>query len=349
DARLMVLDRPSGRVVESGPSHRVRELPGWLRAGDLLVLNATRVLPARLVGRKTTGGAAEALLLGPEEQPGEAGSVRPGAYRALLKSTGRVRVGLELRFGSEGSPEALPARVAAVHDRGEVTLLFDPACDPYSIGVAPLPPYIRRSPGTGSPPDATGLDLARYQTVYARAPGAVAAPTAGLHLTHELLEILRTRGVEVAEIVLHVGAGTFRPLDAEALARGRLHAERFELDAGTAEAIRRTRARGGRVVAVGTTTTRVLESQADGRGGVHPGAGVTELFLRPEGPPFQVVDGMLTNFHLPRSSLLLLVAALIGREPMLAAYRRAIDEGFRFYSYGDAMLILPDAEQKRRG
>jgi S-adenosylmethionine:tRNA ribosyltransferase-isomerase len=358
DARLMLLDRHSGSVVEAGTEHRVQALPRWLRAGDLLVLNTTRVLPARLVGRKASGGAAEVLLLGaaPESDDPEAGG-SAGAYRALLKCRGRVRAGLELHLGVDGG---LSARVAAVHERGEVTLVFDPRRDPYAEGVAPLPPYIRRPVAPSTPlrpadralpvpasgPDPTAVDLERYQTVYARTPGAIAAPTAGLHLTHGLLDALRARGVEVAEIVLHVGAGTFRPLDAGALSSGRLHAETYQLDEKTAEAVERTRRRGGRVIAVGTTTTRVLESRATDDGGVRPGRGETDLFLRPGGPPFRVVDGLLTNFHLPRSSLLLLVAAFMGREPLLSAYQRAIEEGFRFYSYGDAMLILPVLEER---
>ncbi len=356
DARLMLLDRHSGRVLEAGPDHRVQALPRWLRGGDLLVLNTTRVRPARLVGRKASGGAAEVLLLGaaPASEDRGPGDLA-GAYRALLKCRGRVRVGLELQLGVDGG---LPARVEAVHARGEVTLVFDPSRDPYDEGVAPLPPYIRRPRGPSttlgsaddarsdgaSTPDATALDLERYQTVYARTPGSIAAPTAGLHLSHGLLDALRARGVEIAEIVLHVGAGTFRPLDAGALVSGRLHAEAYRVSEQTAEAVERTRGRGGRVIAVGTTTTRVLESRATDQGGVRPGSGETELFLRPGGPPFRVVDGLLTNFHLPRSSLLLLVAAFVGRQPLLTAYQRAIGEGFRFYSYGDAMLILPAAE-----
>lgn len=366
DARMMLLDRRSGRVVEAGAEHRVQALPRWLRPGDLLVLNTTRVLPARLVGRKASGGAAEVLLLGGEpdsddREPGGDSDASAGggagAYRALLKCRGRVRVGLELQLGVEAG---LSARVAAVHERGEVTLVFDSSRDPYAEGVAPLPPYIRRpraastvhgtageAPAVGATdPDPSVLDLERYQTVYARTPGAIAAPTAGLHLSRGLLDALRASGVEIAEIVLHVGAGTFRPLDAAALTSGRLHAESYQLDEPTAEAVERTRRRGGRVIAVGTTTTRVLESRATDEGGVRPGRGETDLFLRPGGPPFRVVDGLLTNFHLPRSSLLLLVAAFIGREPLLAAYQRAIDEGFRFYSYGDAMLILPVLEQR---
>jgi S-adenosylmethionine:tRNA ribosyltransferase-isomerase len=330
DARLLRLDRRSGALVEPERDWRVRDLPRLLRPGDLLVVNVTRVLPARLRGRKASGGAAEALLLGPDPA-GEA-----GRYRALVRTNGRLREGLALAFGPAG--EALPATVTALHAGGEVTLAFDPGRSPYDVGEPPLPPYIKRSEE-----DATGplgaLDRDRYQTVFARAPGAVAAPTAGLHLTGRVLEALDRAGVARAEVVLHVGLGTFRPLGADDLARDRLHAERFELPPETAEAIARTRAAGGRVVAVGTTTTRVLESCATPDGGVVPARGETDLFLRPGRPP-RVIDGLLTNFHLPGSSLLLLVASLVGREPMLRAYRHAVAAGYRFYSYGDAMLIL---------
>ncbi len=335
DARLLVLDRDSGAVVESGPAHRVGSLPSWLLTGDLLIVNVTRVLPARLIGRKSSGGAVAALLLGPDREA--------DSFRALLQCSGRLRVGLEFDFGRAA---ALPATLVRLHERGEVTLRFAKGADPYLAGRPPLPPYIRR----GSDADQRLLeDQARYQTVYAREPGAIAAPTAGLHLSETLLSQLRTHGVEIAEVVLHVGIGSFRPLDLEALETGRLHAERFELPAATAAAILRARARGGRVIAVGTTTTRVLESRADGQGGVEAGVGETDLFLRPEGPPFRVVDGLLTNFHLPRSSLLLLVAAFVGRTPLLAAYHKAIAGGFRFYSYGDAMLILPTARRLGHG
>jgi S-adenosylmethionine:tRNA ribosyltransferase-isomerase len=350
-ARLMVLDRDEGSVVEASEDSRVADLPRWLRAGDLLIVNATRVLPARLVGRKASGGAAEALLLGPAPRPVSRVAGAEPVFRALLKCTGRVREGLELAFGAGG---ALPARVVALHERGEVSLLFPSGSDPYAHGIAPLPPYIRRGADAAEEAESRAQearDRDRYQTVYARAPGAIAAPTAGLHLSETLLATLRDEGVEIAEVVLHVGVGTFRPLDAEALASGRLHSESFELPERTAEAIDRTRARGGRIVAVGTTTTRVLESRARDDGGVRPGAGETDLFLRPgpEGGGFRVVDGLLTNFHLPRSSLLMLVAAFVGRREILAAYREAVTAGFRFYSYGDAMLIVPGAREALHG
>jgi S-adenosylmethionine:tRNA ribosyltransferase-isomerase len=323
-ARLLVLDRASGAIEHA----HVRDLARWLRPGDLLVANATRVLAARLRGRKATGGAAEALLLG--------GAGEPGRFRALLRCRGRVRVGAKLRFGPEtgaqGAPGPLDAEVAAVGEAGEVVLAFAPGVSPYAVGEMPLPPYIRRQA-----PDAA--DALRYQTVFAREPGSVAAPTAGLHFSAPLLAELEAQGVERAEVVLHVGPGTFRPVGEKELAAGELHPEAFELPVKTAEAVARTRARGGRVVAVGTTTTRVLEARARPGGQVEPGSGETRLFLRP-GARFQVVDALLTNFHLPRSSLLLLVAAFAGRERVLGAYALALRAGYRFYSYGDAMLIL---------
>lgn len=316
-ARLLVLERGSGARRHA----RVRDLPGWLQPGDLLVRNATRVLPARLRGWKETGGAIEALLLEAREA---------GRYTALVRGSGRLRVGQKLRFEGRGS--ALDAEVAALPADGPVELAFPAGASPYAIGTAPLPPYIRRSVPRPE-------DDARYQTVYARVPGAVAAPTAGLHFTPALFGSLAARGVAIAEVVLHVGPGTFRPLREADLARGRLHAERYELSEPTAEAIARTRAGGGRVVAVGTTTARVLEHAAGDDGRVVPGSGETELLLRP-GVRFRAVDALLTNFHLPRSSLLLLVAGFAGREPVLAAYAEALARGYRFYSFGDAMLIL---------
>jgi S-adenosylmethionine:tRNA ribosyltransferase-isomerase len=316
-ARLLVLERANG-----SRAHRsVRELPALLRAGDLLVVNATRVVPARLRGRKATGGAAEALLL-------EAGA-RPGEWRALVKARA-LRVGTKLRFARGDS--ALEAEVAALEGDGGALLAFAPGADPHALGEAPLPPYIRR-------PEARPEDEARYQTVYARVPGAVAAPTAGLHLSQPLFARLAAAGIQTAELVLHVGPGTFRPLGEAELASGRLHAERFELPEATAEAIAAARRRGGHVVAVGTTSARVLEARARDDGSVEPGTGTTDLFLRP-GRPFRAVDALLTNFHLPRSSLLVLVAAFAGREAVLAAYAEAIAAGYRFYSYGDAMLVL---------
>jgi S-adenosylmethionine:tRNA ribosyltransferase-isomerase len=316
-ARLMRLARADG----ARSHHAVRDLPALLAPGDLLVVNATRVLPARLRGHRATGGAAEALVLGP-------GSA-PDRYRALVRTRGRQRAGLKFRF--HGNGQALDAELISRAGDGEVELAFADGASPYAVGETPLPPYIRR-------PAARTGDAHRYQTVFAREPGSVAAPTAGLHFSEALLAALAARGIERAEVVLHVGRGTFAPLTESALRARRLHAERFALPDNTARAIRAARERGGRVVAVGTTTARVLESCADERGDVAARAGSTELFLAP-GDRFRAVDALLTNFHLPRSSLLLLVAAFAGREPVLAAYAEAISRGYRFYSYGDAMLI----------
>ncbi len=317
-ARLFVLERALGAQHHQ----HVRDLPAWLAAGDLLVVNATRVLPARLRGQKETGGHAEALLIAPAD-------AEKRRYRAYVKCRGRLRAGQKFRFAAPGV--GLDAEVVAIRADGEVVLHFAGDESPYRAGETPLPPYIRRSAAHAS-------DAARYQTVYARVDGSVAAPTAGLHITPELLSTLRQQGVDYAEVLLHVGPGTFRPPRAEDLAARRLSAEFIALPEETARAIEATRARGGRVVAVGTTTTRVLESCADGHGGVVPREGETELLLAP-GSRFSVVDALLTNFHLPKSTLLLLAAAFAGRETLLDAYREAVRRGYRFYSYGDAMLI----------
>jgi len=317
-ARLLHLERSSGARSHLG----VRDLPQRLAPGDLVVANASRVVPARLRGRKVSGGAVEALILGP--------GAAPDRHRALVRCTGRLRPDLELHF--RGGGRELRARVVSVNKEGEAELAFEDAASPYAVGEMPLPPYIRRDAPRAS-------DFERYQTLFAREPGSVAAPTAGLHWSPALREALAARDIGWSEVVLHVGPGTFRPLGPEALATRRLHPEAYALPDETARAIDATRQRGGRVIAVGTTTARVLESCAAGEGRVEAGAGETRLFLAP-GDPFRVVDGLLTNFHLPRSSLLLLVAAFAGREAVLEAYAEAIERGYRFYSYGDAMLIL---------
>jgi len=317
-ARMLVLDRATGGRTHSA----VRDLASWLRAGDLLVVNTTRVLRARLRGRKLSGGAAEALLLG---RVGDDSA----QFRALVKVSGRLRPGLKFRFGPAG--EELDAELVEHDADGTTTLAFAPGADPYAVGEIPLPPYIRRG-------IADVEDAERYQTTFAKELGSVAAPTAGLHLSERLLSRLAEAGVGRADVTLHVGPGTFRPVRPEDVAKHRLHAEAFELGAETAARIAATREAGGRVVAVGTTSARVLESCAAADGGVSAQRGETELFLAP-GDPFRVVDALLTNFHLPRSSLLLLVAAFAGRTAVLDAYAEAVREDYRFYSYGDAMLI----------
>ena len=317
-ARMLVVDPITKKVNHS----RVHKLSQWLRPGDLLVRNCTKVLSARLRGRKESGGQAEALLLGPEVEA-------EGSYRALVRCGGRLRPGLKFFFGS--TAEQLEAEIQRCESDGSVVLNLTPPDDPYRYGEAPLPPYIRRSQAN---PD----DLRRYQTEFAREPGSVAAPTAGLHFSQRLLEELATEGIGFADVILHVGAGTFRPLSRSHIAKGELHAEQFQLPDKTVEAIQRVRANGGRVVAVGTTSARVLESCISDAGELMADHGETRLFLRP-GQPFRVVDALFTNFHLPRSSLLLLVCAFGGRELILDAYQNAIAAHYRFFSYGDAMLI----------
>jgi len=307
-ARRAFEDRQFGDVVE------------WLRDGDLLIFNDTRVLPARLFGRKQTGGAVEILIervLGTHEALAQLGvSKKPREGSAIELTDGSlVRV-----LGREGE---------------FYTLRFD-AGEPLErrlarLGRMPLPPYISR--------DADSADETRYQTVYARAPGAVAAPTAGLHFDEPLLAKLRERGVEFGYVTLHVGAGTFQPVRAERLENHVMHREWLNVGAELVEKIRRTRAAGGRVVAVGTTVVRALESALrDGQ--VQPFAGETQIFIFP-GYRITSVDALITNFHLPESTLLMLVSAFAGRELMLDAYRHAVKERYRFFSYGDAMLIFP--------
>ena len=317
-SRLLVLP-PAGAV-----EHRAfSDLPELLREGDLLVFNDTRVIPARLVGVKEgSGGKVEMLLVDP------VGGDLPRRWRAIGKASKPIRVGARLRFGELG------AEVERVEGAGFYGLLLDregPALEAAlaTAGRMPLPPYIRREPNAE--------DGERYQTVFARRPGSAAAPTAGLHFTPEVLARLEAKGVQRVAVTLHVGPGTFLPVRVDDLAAHRMHEERFEVSEAAAEAVAACRARGGRVVAVGTTATRTLESAARA-GTVHPGGGRTSLFIRP-GHSFQSVDALVTNFHLPRSTLLMLVCALGGRDRVLAAYAEAIAWRYRFFSYGDAMLL----------
>ncbi|HSG41024.1 MAG TPA: tRNA preQ1(34) S-adenosylmethionine ribosyltransferase-isomerase QueA [Thermoanaerobaculia bacterium] len=308
ESRLLVLDRTS-----PDRHARVRDLPRLLRPGDLLVLNDTRVIPARLYGRRGSGGKMEILLI---ERRGER------EWDAWVKPGRRAQPGTVIEFDA-----GLSAEVVDKREDGRHLLRFTEPVEPHldRLGHIPLPPYIHR-------PD-TPEDRERYQTVYARHPGSVAAPTAGLHFDKELLREIEAAGVEIARVTLHVGIGTFKPVSAERIEEHRMETERYEISEETAAALRRAR----RVVAVGTTVVRTLESAArDGE--VQPGSGSTELFITP-GFNFQVVDALLTNFHLPRSTLLMLVSAFAGRERVLAAYQEAIREGYRFYSYGDAMLV----------
>jgi S-adenosylmethionine:tRNA ribosyltransferase-isomerase len=321
DARLYVLDRAG-----AAEHRQVRDLPSLLPPGALLVVNDTRVIPARLRARKPTGGRVELLLV--ERLGPRGGDERPG-WVCIGGASKPIRPGpLELVDGPRG--EVL--RVAGEY----VDVAFDASHEELAAyierhGEVPLPPYIRREQ-----PDRA--DRERYQTVFARAPGAAAAPTAGLHFTPELLAALAARGIERATITLHVGPGTFAPLRADVLDGQSLHPERYEVPEATARAVAAARAAGRPVVAVGTTVVRTLESVARDDGTLVAGSGATDLFIRP-GYRFRAVDMMLTNFHLPKSSLVILVAAFAGKERVLGAYEDAITRGYRFYSYGDAMLI----------
>ena len=319
-SRLLVLDA----AQRAWQDRMFRELPQLLRAGDLLVFNDTRVLPARLFGRKESGGAVEILLEriigshGASAQLGVSKKPREGSYIVLDDGT-RVRVlgrdgpFFELQFESGEPLEKLLAR----------------------IGRMPLPPYIAR--------EAQANDAERYQTVYARAPGAVAAPTAGLHFDQTLLDELRARGIEFGYVTLHVGAGTFQPVRSERVEDHVMHREWLNVGAELVEKIRAARSRGGRVVAVGTTVVRALEAARDG-GDLKPFAGETRIFIVP-GYRIESVDALVTNFHLPESTLLMLVSAMAGRELVLAAYKHAVEQRYRFFSYGDAMLIWPGRDE----
>jgi len=315
-ARLLVLDRAAAALRHV----HVADLPGLLRAGDMLVLNDTRVIPARVRARRPTGGRLELLLLRPTAVAGE--------WEALVR--GGARVGERVHFA-----EGVGEWSADLGDgRWRVRLAVDGDVPAWlgRIGEVPLPPYIRRPDGPRPG------DLARYQTTFARNPGAVAAPTAGLHFTPALLDALAAAGVGAATLTLHVGPGTFLPIRSGNLDTHTMLAERYELPEATVAAIAATRARGGRVVAVGTTVVRTLESVAS-VGDLSAGEGEATLFIRP-GHRFRVVDAVLTNFHLPRTSLLALVAAVAGWERIRTAYEDAVRLGYRFYSFGDAMLIL---------
>ena len=323
-ARLLVLDRGSGGVRH----RRVADLPELLTPGDLLVVNDTRVFPARLLGHRVpSGGAVECLLL--RRLDGE-------QWDALMHPGQKLRVGATVRFERDGLRLCGEVLARRFHGRRTIRLWVadgspvDAAID--TLGHVPLPPYIKRSDEP--------TDRDRYQTVYATVRGSVAAPTAGLHLTDALLTRLRNRGVEVARVTLHVGYGTFEPIRVDRVEEHRVEPEPYDVPATTAATVNRALDEGRRVVAVGTTTTRTLETAARaGAGRLLAGAGVSDLYLYP-GVPFRVAGALFTNFHLPRSSLLMLVSAFAGRERLLAAYAEAVRSSYRFYSYGDAMLIL---------
>ncbi len=316
-SRLMVVNRTTQVLSD----RMFVDLMEFLRPCDILVFNDTRVIPARLYGTRPTGGRVELLL--------ERFLEGPRAHVALRASKApRVGETLTLEGGlraTVGERQGELTEVCFSAPNGE-----DPRELIERVGHMPLPPYITRQD--------TDADRSRYQTIYARTPGAVAAPTAGLHFDEGLMSALAAGGIARAFITLHVGAGTFRPLRPENLASGRLHPERVVVDAACVEAITAARARGGRVIAVGTTSARALESAARG-GTLAPFVGDTDLFIRP-GFEFRITEGLITNFHLPRSTLLMLVSALAGTELVMTAYRRAVDKRYRFFSYGDAMLLL---------
>jgi S-adenosylmethionine:tRNA ribosyltransferase-isomerase len=322
-SRLLRLERGTGTVYH----HRFDAIEGLLSAGDVLVVNDTAVVKARLLGRKESGGQVEVLLL---DYAGGSRHDGPGRFtcECLVKSSKPSRPGTRLLFdhGLNGRIIAAGGGTCRVEFSGNGD--FDAALE--RAGHVPLPPYIRRADEPA--------DRCAYQTVYAAVPGAVAAPTAGLHFTVELLSRLQARGVVIVPITLHVGYGTFAPVRVEDIRGHRMHAERFTIPEATAAAIHATRANAKRVVAVGTTAVRTLEGSADEAGSVTAGSGRCELFIYP-GFRFKVVDAMITNFHLPKSTLLMLVSAFAGRENIRNAYRQAVAERYRFYSYGDAMLI----------
>jgi S-adenosylmethionine:tRNA ribosyltransferase-isomerase len=316
DSRLMVLHRSSVKVEHRG----FKEILDYLRPGDLLVVNDTRVLPARLLGKKASGGKCELLFV-----PSWNGS--QGNWQVLIK--GKVKAGTRVRFapGLQGELVEIKEGRGRIRLSGsmEVRDLLE------RMGRIPLPPYIKR--------EDEDLDRERYQTIFAERDGAVAAPTAGLHFTPLLLESIRKRGVKLASLTLHTGTGTFAPVKSEEVDDHIMGAEWVEISPATARAIAETKRMKGRVISVGTTTTRALESFAEPDGGVRAVSGFTSLFIRPP-YSFRVVDGLVTNFHLPKSTLIMLVSAFAGREFVLNAYAEAVEAEYRFYSYGDAMLIL---------
>jgi len=334
-SRLLVLNRKNGGVFHDRFCH----LPEYLRPGDTVVLNDTKVWPARLLGKKESGGKIEVLLIRKRERnssdpaPSPSSEEEAGEWDCLIQNAGRLQPQADLFFAEDVCGEVL-GRTAdgfwRLRLRGKTGL--DDTIG--RIGYPPLPPYIRRR----GREDLKEMDLDRYQTIYARKPGAIAAPTAGLHFTKEVLEKIRNREARVAFLTLHVGVGTFLPVKTNQVENHLLEPEAFDLPAETAAAVNETKDSGGRVVAVGTTVVRTLESRRDGKGRVQPGTGRTGLFILP-GYRFQAVDAMVTNFHLPRSTLLMLVSAFAGRERILTAYEEAVRERYRFYSYGDAMLI----------
>ena len=325
-SRLLVLDRTRRSLRD----HHFFDLPSLLRPGDLLIVNDTKVVPARLFGCKESGGQVEILVLEQKESIGK----DPYTRKCLLRSSKRPKIGSLLSFGS-----GVSAEVREILKNGLVKIKFRCKGPVDSLleerGHMPLPPYIKR--GKESP--YSRLDRERYQTVFSKRKGAVAAPTAGLHFAEGLIDKLKRAGISMAALTLHVGHGTFRPVRTRDIRKHKLGEEAYRIPPETAKAVERTREKGGRVVAVGTTVVRALETAAGPDGSVSPGEGRTDLLVTP-GFSFKAVDALITNFHLPKSSLLFLVSAFAGLALVKEAYNRAVDKGYRFYSYGDAMLIL---------
>lgn len=314
-SRLMVLDKKTGEL-----SHQhFYDIVNELHEGDCLVLNDTRVLPARLFGARPSGGKVEFLLLTRKDEK---------RWEVLVKPGKKARVGDEIIFG-EG---LLKARVEEIIEDGnrivsfEYDGIFEEVLD--QLGEMPLPPYIHEKLE----------DKERYQTVYSKHEGSAAAPTAGLHFTEELLQQIKDKGVRIAYVTLHVGLGTFRPVKADDILEHEMHSEFYQIDDANASLINETKKAGGRIISVGTTSTRTLESNADENGMIKAGSGWTNIFIYP-GYTFKCIDALITNFHLPESTLIMLVSALAGREHVLAAYNEAVREGYRFFSFGDAMFI----------
>lgn len=319
ESRLMVLNRNTRGIQHTTFS----QLPEFLSPGDLMVLNNTRVIPARLIGRKEkTGGKVEVLLLSPKDK---------GLWEAMVKRSSRITPGTKVIFGDG----RLVARILGKTETQERLIQFQHNGDLRGLleefGRPPLPPYIKR--------EAEDSDRERYQTVYAKKNGAVAAPTAGLHFTEALLGKMEAKGIKKVELTLHVGLGTFLPVRTENVEDHNLHEENLEITSEAARQVNETRASGRRIVAVGTTSVRAIESAADVNGHISPRSGSTGIFIYP-GYKFRAVDALVTNFHLPMSTLLMLVSAFAGREFIMEAYREAVRERYRFYSYGDAMLIM---------
>jgi S-adenosylmethionine:tRNA ribosyltransferase-isomerase len=320
-SRMLIVDRTSGTWRDS----HFKELPSELTPGDVLVINNTRVFPARLRGQRVPFGGAVELLLVRE--------VERNTWEALARPARRLKPGTEISFANTD----MRAQVADCLDNGIRVVRFDASENLDEvidrIGEPPLPPYINRDAGN------RGDDRQRYQTIYATERGAIAAPTAGLHFTPPILESVKARGVQVAEVTLHVGYGTFEPVRVPDISKHKVAAERFSVSEETASVINAARSAGHRIIAVGTTTARALESATSAAGEIARQAGVASLTIIP-GYEFRIIDGLLTNFHLPKSSLLMLVSAFGGRELTLAAYEHAVKSGYRFYSYGDCMLLL---------